>query len=256
LTLNKKVIVVTGGAGLLGKEFIREILTNGGTAILTDIKISLAKNFIDKMKIEYPDNFYARNMDITNKSSINLLINDILKRYGGIDCLVNNAYPKNKNYGKQIEDVSYEDFSENISTHVGGYFLTSQQFGIFFKNHKGGNIVNIGSVYGTLSPRFQLYEDTEMTMPVEYAAIKSSIIQLTKYFAQYFKKDNIRVNCLSPGGILDNQPESFIRSYNSFCSQKGMLDPLDVANTLIFLLSDSSKFITGQNLIIDDGFSL
>jgi len=256
LTLNKKVIVVTGGAGLLGKEFIREILTNSGTAILTDIKISLAKNFIDKMKIEYPDNFYARNMDITNKSSINLLINDILKRYGGIDCLVNNAYPKNKNYGKQIEDVSYEDFSENISTHVGGYFLTSQQFGSFFKNHKGGNIINIGSIYGTLAPRFELYKNTEMTVPVEYAAIKSSIIQLTKYFAQYFKKDNIRVNCLSPGGVLDNQPASFVRSYNSFCSKKGMLEPLDVANTLIFLLSDSSKFITGQNLILDDGFSL
>ena len=256
MILNKKVIVVTGGAGLLGKAFIKEILAHGGIAILTDIKISLAQEFIDEIKVEYPDHFYAVNMDITNKSSINSLINDISKRYGGIDCLVNNAYPKNKNYGKQIEDVSYEDFSENISTHVGGYFLTSQQFGIFFKNHKGGNIINISSIYGTLAPRFELYKNTEMTVPVEYAAIKSSIIQLSKYFAQYFKKDNIRVNCLSPGGILDNQPESFIRSYNSFCSQKGMLDPLDVANTLIFLLSDSSKFITGQNLIIDDGFSL
>ncbi len=256
MTLNKKVIVVTGGAGLLGKEFIREILTNGGTAILTDIKISLAKNFIDKMKIEYPDNFYARNMDITNKSSINSLIKDVSKKYKGIDCLVNNAYPKNKNYGKQMEDVSYKDFSENISAHVGGYFLTSQRFGAFFKNHNGGNIINIGSIYGTLAPRFELYKNTEMTTPVEYVAIKASVIQLTKYFAQYFKKDNIRVNCLSPGGIQDNQPKSFISAYNSFCSEKGMLDPRDVANTLIFLLSDSSKFITGQNLIIDDGFTL
>ena len=256
MILNNKIIVVTGGAGLLGKAFIKEILAHGGIAILTDIKISLAQEFIDEIKVKYPDHFYAFNMDITNKSSINSLINDISKRYGGIDCLVNNAYPKNKNYGKQIEDVSYEDFSENISTHVGGYFLTSQQFGIFFKNHKGGNIINISSIYGTLAPRFELYKNTEMTVPVEYAAIKSSIIQLSKYFAQYFKKDNIRVNCLSPGGILDNQPESFVRSYNSFCSKKGMLDPLDVANTLIFLLSDSSKFITGQNLIVDDGFSL
>ena len=256
MILNNKVIVVTGGAGLLGKEFIREILTNGGTAILTDIKISLAKNFIDKMKIEYPDNFYARNMDITNKSSIISLIKDVSKRYKGIDCLVNNAYPKNKNYGKQMEDVSYKDFSENISAHVGGYFLTSQRFGAFFKNHNGGNIINIGSIYGTLAPRFELYKNTEMTTPVEYVAIKASVIQLTKYFAQYFKKDNIRVNCLSPGGIQDNQPKSFISAYNSFCSEKGMLDPRDVANTLIFLLSDSSKFITGQNLIIDDGFTL
>ena len=256
MILNNKVIVVTGGAGLLGKAFIKEILTHGGIAILTDIKISLADDFISEMKIKYPDYFYACNMDITNKLSINSLIKDVSKRHSGIDCLVNNAYPKNKNYGKQMEDVSYKDFCENISAHVGGYFLTSQQFGTFFKNHNGGNIINIGSIYGTLAPRFELYKNTEMTTPVEYAAIKASIIQLTKYFAQYFKKDKIRVNSLSPGGILDNQPESFISAYNSFCSEKGMLDPHDVANTLIFLLSDSSKFITGQNLIIDDGFTL
>jgi len=256
LILSNKVIVVTGGAGLLGKAFIKEILIHGGIAILADINTSSAQDFIDGMKSDYPDHFYAINMDITNKASINLLINNVSKRYGGIDCLVNNAYPKNKSYGNKVEDVSYEDFSENISTHVGGYFLTSQQFGIFFKNHKGGNIINIGSIYGTFSPRFQIYKGTGMTMPIEYAAIKASVIQMTKYFAQYFKKDNIRVNCLSPGGILNNQPTTFVYAYNSFCSKKGMLDPYDVANTLIFLLSDSSKFITGQNLIIDDGFSL
>ena len=256
MILNNKVIVVTGGAGLLGKAFIREILINGGIAILADIKLATAKDFINKMKVKYPDHFYALNIDITNKPSINSLIKKVFKRYGRIDSLVNNAYPKNKNYGKPIEDVAYKDFSENLSTHVGGYFLTSQQFGIFFKNHKGGNIINIGSIYGTLAPRFKLYKNTKMTMPVEYAAIKASIIQMTKYFAQYFKKYNIRVNCLSPGGILDNQPKSFISTYNSFCLKKGMLDPYDVANTLIFLLSDSSKFISGQNLIIDDGFSL
>ncbi|MDA9086074.1 oxidoreductase [Methylophilaceae bacterium] len=256
MILNNKVVVVTGGAGLLGKVFIKEILTSGGTAILTDIKISLAKDFIEEMKDKYPDSFYAANMDITSMNSINSLIKIVSKKYGHIDCLVNNAYPKNKNYGKRIEDVTYKDFSNNLSTHVGGYFLTSQQFGIFFKNNKGGNIINMGSIYGTLAPRFQLYKGTAMTTPVEYSAIKASIIQLTKYFAQYFKKDDIRVNCLSPGGILDNQPKSFITAYNSYCSKKGMLNPNDIANTLIFLISDSSEFITGQNLIVDDGFSL
>jgi NAD(P)-dependent dehydrogenase (short-subunit alcohol dehydrogenase family) len=256
LILENKVVIVTGGAGLLGKALVKEILISGGVAILTDIKTTPAKGFINEMKRNYPNHFYATNMDITKKSSINSVIKIVSKRFGGIDCLVNNAYPKNKNYGKQIEDVSYRDFSDNLSTHVGGYFLTSQQFGIFFKNHKGGNIINMGSVYGTLPPRFQIYKNTEITLPVEYSSIKASIIQMTKYFAQYFKKDNIRVNCLSPGGIKDNQPKAFISAYNSFCSKKGMLDPNDVANTLVFLISDSSKFITGQNLIIDDGFSL
>ena len=256
MTLDNKVIVVTGGAGLLGKAFIKEILTCGGTAILTDIKISLAKDFIDEMKAEYPDSFYASNMDITNKNSIVSVIKNVSDKYGAIDCLVNNAYPKNKNYGKHLEDVSYKDFSADLAAHVGGYFLTSQQFGIFFKKNNSGNIINMGSIYGTLPPRFEIYRNTKMTTPIEYVAIKAAIIQMTKYFAQYFKKDNIRVNCLSPGGIKDNQPKSFISAYNSFCSKKGMLNPSDVASTLIFLISDSSSFITGQNLIVDDGFTL
>ena len=83
-----------------------------------------------------------------------------------------------------------------------------------------------------------------------------SIIQLTRYFAQYFKGENIRVNCLSPGGILDKQPGTFLKAYNSYCNEKGMLDPEDIAGPLIFLLSDASKYITAQNLIVDDGFSL
>ena len=256
MILNNKVIVVTGGGGLLGKAFIKEILICGGTAILTDINISSAKDFIGEMKAEYSDSFYASNMDITKKNSIVSLIKNVSDKYGSIDCLVNNAYPKNKNYGKHVEDVSYKDFSADLAAHVGGYFLTSQQFGIFFKKNNSGNIINMGSIYGTLPPRFEIYRNTEMTTPIEYVAIKAAIIQMTKYFAQYFKKDKIRVNCLSPGGIKDNQPMSFISAYNSFCSKKGMLNPSDVASTLIFLISDSSSFITGQNIIVDDGFTL
>ena len=95
-----------------------------------------------------------------------------------------------------------------------------------------------------------------MTMPVEYAAIKSSIIQMTRYFAQYFKGTGIRINSLSPGGIKDRQPEAFLQAYAAHCSSKGMLDPGDVIGALLFLLSDASKYMTGQNIIVDDGFSL
>jgi len=107
-----------------------------------------------------------------------------------------------------------------------------------------------------MAPRFEVYADTPMTMPVEYAAIKSSIIHLTRYFAQYFKGCGIRCNAISPGGILDRQPESFLEAYKSHCAEKGMLDAGDMCGPLIFLLSDDAKFINGQNLIVDDGFSL
>jgi len=95
-----------------------------------------------------------------------------------------------------------------------------------------------------------------MTMPVEYACIKSAIIHLTKYMAKYFKGWNVRVNCISPGGILSGHPEQFLRNYNKHCLTKGMLDTEDVVGTLIFLLSDMSKYINGQNIVVDDGFCL
>ena len=107
-----------------------------------------------------------------------------------------------------------------------------------------------------MTPRFEVYDGTAMTMPVEYSAIKAGVVQLTRYFAQYFKGSGIRVNCISPGGILDNQPESFLTAYNSHCASKGMLVPQDVLGALLFLLSDESRFMTGQNIVVDDGYSL
>jgi NAD(P)-dependent dehydrogenase (short-subunit alcohol dehydrogenase family) len=95
-----------------------------------------------------------------------------------------------------------------------------------------------------------------MTTPVEYAAIKSAVIHLTQYFAAYFKKDGIRCNSLSPGGILDRQPDSFLTAYAAHCGTKGMLDPADILGALLFLLSDASRYMTGQNLVVDDGFTL
>lgn len=254
--LNDKVIVVTGGAGFLGRAFVRAIVEQGAIAVIADVDIIASSQLSEKMQVDYPGRVTAVSLDITSKDSILELIACVMSKYGRIDAVVNNAYPRNDNYGNNLEEVTYADFCENISMHLGGYFLVAQQFALFFKNEGGGNIVNMASIYGSMAPRFNVYDDTEMTMPVEYAAIKSSIIQLTRYFAQYFKGQNIRINCLSPGGVLDNQPIEFVRAYNSYCGGKGMLEPIDITGALIFLLSDSSRYITSQNLIIDDGYTV
>ena len=198
----------------------------------------------------------AAKLDITSKDSISSLISELMNRYGRIDAVVNNAYPRNKKYGRKLDDVTYHDFCENVNMHLGGYFLVAQQFCIAFKEQGCGNVINLSSIYGNMTPRFEIYERTQMTMPVEYAAIKSAIIQLTRYFAQYYKGTGIRINCLSPGGILADQPIEFLKSYNKFCASKGMLVPQDLQGALLFLLSDDSRYMTGQNLIVDDGFSL
>ena len=139
---------------------------------------------------------------------------------------------------------------------LGGYFLCSQQLAMYFKKQGFGNIINIASVYGVIAPRFEVYEGTKMTMPVEYAVIKSALIHVTRYMAKYFKGMNIRVNSISPGGIFDNQSEIFLRKYHNLALSKGILDKIDLKGTLLYLLSDMSKYVNGQNIVVDDGFTL
>jgi len=254
--LQDKVVVVTGGAGLLGRSFARCIAEQGGTAVVADIDAAGATRVAEELALAFPGRAEAASLDITDTNSIAVLITDLGRRYTRIDAVVNSAYPHNRNYGRKLEDVTYADFCENVDLHLGGYFLVAQQFGLFFRAQGAGNIINMSSIYGAAAPRFAIYAGTSMTMPVEYAAIKSAIIHLTRYFAQYFKGAGIRVNCLSPGGILDQQPADFLGAYNVHCNSKGMLDPADIAGALLFLLSDASQFITGQNFVVDDGWTL
>jgi NAD(P)-dependent dehydrogenase (short-subunit alcohol dehydrogenase family) len=241
--LRGKVVVVTGGAGLLGRAFCGAIAEQGGTPIVADLK-------------EAAEQRDYRRVDINDAASLDGLLEAVQRRYGRIDALVNNAYPRNAAYGRKFEDVTRADFCENVSLHLGGYFLVAQKFARFFRAQGQGNIVNMASVYGYLAPRFEIYEGTPMTMPVEYAVIKAGVLQLTRYLATYLAGQHIRVNAISPGGIEDGQPPAFQAAYRTFSLNKGMLETKDVCGALVFLLSDLSAFINGQNLVVDDGFSL
>lgn len=253
--LKDKIVVVTGGAGLLGKTFCRAIAQAQATVIIADLDRAAADAFAATLVAEGLKAEGA-SLEITQQASVDQLIESLHARYGRIDAVVNNAYPRNKRYGRRLEEVQYEDFCENVSLHLGGYFLTSQRFALYFKKQGDGNIVNMASIYGAIAPRFDVYEGTSMTMPVEYAGIKAGVIHMSRYFAQYFKKDGIRCNVLSPGGIFDRQPEQFIEAYEKYCGKKGMLAPEDMNGALLFLLSDQSKYMTGQNMIVDDAFTL
>ena len=253
--LNDKIVVVTGGAGLLGHDFCVSIAAQNGRVIVADLNLDAAEKIVHEIKIA-GGSAEAAILDITDTVSVDGLISNLHNHYGQIDAVINNAYPRNKNWGQRLENVTYSDFCENLNLHLGGYFLVAQKFALYFRNHGGGNIINMASIYGVIPPRFEIYTDTTMTMPPEYAAIKSSVIQLTRYFAQYFKKDGVRCNSLSPGGVFDKQPESFLKQYDGYCGTKGMLDGQDIVGSLIYLLSDASRFVTGQNLIVDDGFCL
>jgi NAD(P)-dependent dehydrogenase (short-subunit alcohol dehydrogenase family) len=253
--LRNKVVVVTGGAGLLGSRFCRAIAEHGGVAVVAD-RDGAAADRVARDIAASGGRAEPASLDISDGVSIDRLLAGLDARHGRVDAVVNNAYPRNRQWGRRLEDVTYADFCENVSMHLGGYFLVAQKFAVYFRTRGGGAIVNMGSIYGSMVPRFEVYAGSTMTMPVEYAAIKSGVLHLTRYFARYFAREGVRCNALSPGGILDAQPEEFRQRYHDHAGTKGLLHPEDVTGSLVFLLSDASRYVTGQNLVVDDGFSL
>ena len=256
--LKNKIVVITGGAGLIGKSFVTAVVENGGTAIIADIDEISGNKVKDEISKELgTDKIDFIKVDTTSKESIQGMIEVIINKHKVIDALVNNAYPRNKNYGNKFEDVTYEDFCENLNLHLGGYFLMSQEISRVMVNQKRGVIVYIASIYGFMAPRFELYENANFTSPVEYSAIKGGILSLTKYLASYLGKYDIRVNAISPGGVHNNQPESFVMQY---CKKtvigNRMAEAEDLTGALIFLLSDASRYVTGQNIVVDGGWSI
>lgn len=255
--LENKVIIVIGGLGLIGKSIVRSVLECSAACVIADTNKEEAQFFLQSLQSDYPQGAIDFvETDICSKNSLTKMIAYATNKYEKIDGVINSSYPRSKNYGKLFEEVEYDDFCQNVSMHLGGYFLATQQLVICLKKQGYGSIVNLASIYGVIAPRFEIYENSQMTSPVEYAAIKSGIIHLTKYIAKYLKGTGVRINTVSPGGIYDNQNESFVRNYNKFSLSKGMLDPADVVGTLIYLISDASIYVNGQNIIVDDGWSL
>lgn len=246
--LKGKTVIITGACGLLGRSFSEACLKHGANVILSDISEETGK----KLQSELGSKTHFVKTDITSEGSVRNLIGESERTFGTIDGVVNNAYPRNKDYGKKLEEVTPASFNENIGMHLGGYFLCMKEFSKYFVGRNAGSMISMGSIYGVVTPRFEIYEGTPMTMPVEYAAIKSAVIHLTKYFAEYYKKTSVRFNAISPGGIFNNQPEDFVKKYEAYAP---MLKTSDLHPTLIYLLSEKSKAVTGENFVVDNGWS-
>lgn len=242
-SLENKIILVTGGNGLLGKPIIELIKRKGGIAINGDIK-----NKDDFAKGE----LY---LDVSDSNSIKLIIDKIIDEYSKIDGLVNCAYPITKDWGDKFESVKRESWNKNIDLQLNSVFEICQQVLKQMVVKKSGSIVNFSSIYGSTGPDFMVYEGTELTMPAAYSAIKGAITNFTRYLASYYGESNIRVNTVSPGGVWDNQNEIFVQKYSQRVPMKRMAKPEEIAPAVCFLLGDEASYITGQNLHIDGGWT-
>jgi NAD(P)-dependent dehydrogenase (short-subunit alcohol dehydrogenase family) len=243
MKLKGKIIIVTGGSGLIGREIIKYLLLEGAVAINAEINI---ETDIEKKSV---------NCDITSETSIEACISIVTKEYGRIDGLVNNAYPRTIDWGNKFEDISMESWRKNIDMQMNSVFLFCQKAMEIMKNQKSGAVVNIASIYGVVGNDFTIYEGYGGTSPAAYSAIKGGIVNFTRYLASYFGKYGIRVNCVSPGGIKDRQHPSFIERYEYKTPLKRMGRAEEIAPAVAFLLSDDASYITGHNLMVDGGWT-
>ena len=243
MILKGKNIIVTGSEGLLGKAIVDDIQKEGGIAICLDISHETA-----------PES-HRYKVDLTHQEETESIVIKLIKTYRHIDGLVNNAYPRTKDWGTKMEEVALSSFRQNVDWQLNSIFHIIQLLSNHMIGFNQGSVVNIASIYGIVGNDFTLYENTNLTSPVAYSAIKGGLINMNRYLASYFGKNNLRFNCVSPGGIQDKQPDEFIKNYNNKVPLKRMGTPEDIAPLVSFLLSEKSKYITGQNIAIDGGWT-
>jgi NAD(P)-dependent dehydrogenase (short-subunit alcohol dehydrogenase family) len=241
--LKDKVIIVTGGNGLLGCDIISKLRKNGAVCINIDINHETSTDLL------------AVKCDITSADSVNAAVEMIAEKFGRIDGLVNNAYPRTSDWGNKFEDIAYESWQKNVDWQLNSYFLFTQAVSKVMTAQKEGSIINMASIYGVVGPDFTVYDGTSMTMPAAYAAIKGGLVNFSRYLASYLGPYNIRVNTVSPGGIFDHQNPIFVENYEKKVPMRRMGLPDDISPAVAFLLSGDAKYITGQNIIIDGGWT-
>jgi NAD(P)-dependent dehydrogenase (short-subunit alcohol dehydrogenase family) len=258
-----KTVLITGGGGLLGPKHAEALLEYGATVILADWHRDRAEEACDRLSSDYGGRVFAEYMDVTDKASIENVVNS----YETIDVLINNAAkdPKvkkgsgNLTPDSRFETMTQDYWNEGISAAVNGTFLCSQVVSNRMLSNSGGVILNISSDLGVIAPDQRLYkkdgvaEDQQNVKPITYSAAKWAVVGMTKYLAVYFADRGIRVNCLSPTGVYNDHPEEFVKKLSNIIPMGRMADIDEYKGAIVFMCSDASSYMTGENLVIDGG---
>jgi NAD(P)-dependent dehydrogenase (short-subunit alcohol dehydrogenase family) len=242
LKMSEKVVVVTGGSGLIGRSIIDYLDQSDYKVINFDLNSYISGNS------EWVE------CNVVNIESVKEALNLISEKYGQLYGVVNNAYPRTSDWGIAWE---YEPFASTLKNVEMQMVATMHICKIASELiSEGGSIINIASIYGVVGNDPTLYENTKISTAAAYSAIKGGLINFTRYLAARLGEKKIRVNCISPGGIFDNQDPAFVDRYEQRVPLKRMGKPSDIAPCVRFLISEEADYVTGHNLVVDGGWTI
>tara|TARA_B100000029_G_scaffold480554_1_gene528681 strand:+ start:428 stop:1255 length:828 start_codon:yes stop_codon:yes gene_type:complete len=266
--LEDQIFIVTGGLGLLGQQHVSAIAEFGGQTIILDNNQNKGPEICKKIKSDYNSDCLFIHCDITDEKNLSKVKDEIIKKYRKIDGLINNATidPKvestgNNNFSR-FENFQLDQWEKEINVGLTGAMLCSKIFGTEMAKNNMGVILNIASDLAVIAPDQRIYrlddikEVDQPVKPVTYSVIKHGIVGLTKYLSTYWADNNIRVNSLSPGGVYNSQNENFVKKLTNLIPMNRMANLDEYKAAIIFLLSDASSYMTGQNIIMDGGRSV
>lgn len=270
--IRNKVVLITGGGGLLGSKHAEAVIEGGGVPVLLDISEKALErvklNLVSTYKGQYAVNVESFCVDITNRKQLEDVREILLEEYGHIDVLINNAAnnPKVEGSAKNMKAIQFENFplelwQNDMAVGLTGSFLCSQVFGsAMAEQRKGGGIIlNISSDLGIIAPDQRIYrrrgvaEDEQTIKPVTYSVIKHGMLGLTKYLATYYAEKGIRCNALCPAGVFNGQDEEFLKKVENLIPMGRMANAEEYKSTVLYLISDASSYMTGSTVVVDGG---
>lgn len=265
-SLDGKIAVVTGALGLIGKQHCYALAEAGANVVVTDMNQEKCVAFSDELSNVFQRKMLGVGADITKADSLKALRDAILKTFGKIDVLVNNAAindmfenPTAATELSKFENYPLELWQKSLDVNVTGVFLCSQILGTEMAKRGSGSIINVASTYGIVAPDQSIYKKPDGSQPfwksAAYPTTKGAVISFTRFLAAYWGNKGVRVNTLSPGGVENAQDDYFVKNYSAKTMLGRMAEPTDYKGAIVFLASDASAYMTGANLVVDGGWT-
>lgn len=262
--LRGKVAVVTGGVGILGQHFCAGLAESGANVVVVDLQGETAQKSAQLLVERYKIKAIGLGCDVSEPKSVQAMVAEVVAEFGEINILHNNAAGKSDDldaFFAPFEEYRFDQWRQIMAVNLDGMFLIAQAVGKqMVAQGRGGSIIQTASIYGVMAPDHRIYEGSfylgrQINTPAVYTASKAAVIGLTKHLATYWADKGIRVNTLTPGGTESGQNEEFKRRYSARIPLGRMANTHEMVGALLYLASDASSYVTGQNIIVDGGLS-